>query len=782
MPKPTKYLLTIFLVLVILYFPFTYVRTLSEAKQKASRQQNSHISNSEYYIVKLKDSAKKDKVKHRIESAGIQASEFKAKKNREKFLRIKTSSLNELKKLQVDSEIQHIEKDKKRKIAAIPDDSYYTSSGNFIATQYDQWNLRKIGLLPTDESPDSGWKITTGSTNVAIAVIDTGIDTTHPDLSPKLWINSSEIAGNNIDDDGNGYIDDINGYNFADQNNNLTDIFGHGTHVGGIAAASTNNSAGVAGTCWSCKIMVLKVINSGGVAYDSDISDAIEYAVDNGAKVINMSLGGPGYSDILETAVDYAWNHDVLVVSAAGNYGSSASDSYPGGTEHSLSVGSTTFLDTVPSYSNTGAKLDITAPGDQVLSTYLSGAGCVGNTRYDCLSGTSMATPHVAGSAGLLYSLHPTWNAKQIRYALLNSPDKIGGFSGFDNTYGFGRLNALSALNSSSFSSDTTAPTASLNPISPAEVQGTIQITGTASDSNIYIYTVTITRTVDNYVIKQMSGRTSVSNSTLASLDTTAYDDGNYQISLKVEDFAGNSTNAIPIQVTFDNAFTTTSPSLSQLLNTTRPSFSWSTPVSFSASSYEIFIDSNSYATTTQNNYTPANDLPQGTHSWYVVAHDSGSNTRTTNTGSFNIDTLPPNDFTISISQQSSSATATFSTNDSNSGISFYDISIDGGDYAVATSPYSIGSKPDGNHTVTVRAHDNAGNVKSSTATYSIDTRTPYLRSKADFNIDGKVDLSDLSMLAQNWQKSNSSGDATGDGKVDLSDLSILASNWQRSF
>ncbi len=781
--------------------PTKQVQAVNTARAAAQ-----HID--EEYVARIDESTDKQEVVKRLQDSNLAVDDKPAKVESKNWIKVKVKDSNQLQALKSNPHITKLERNTVRRLTTGPNDAYYNSQNNVISGQYDQWDLRKIKLGPNTTPPpatkDSGWEVTTGSSNTIVAVIDTGIDLTHPDLTGNIWINSYENSGSsNVDDaqpgkpSGNGYVDDIKGWNFADNNNNVQDTNGHGTHVAGTIAAVTDNTTGMAGICWTCKIMPLKVVSSAGGAYDSDIYLAIHYAVDNGAKLINMSLGGPGYSQILQDAIDYAWANDVLVISAAGNYGSSASDSYPGGSYNSISVGATDYNDVTQSYSNTGPKMDLVAPGSNILSTYLStSTGCLsGSQRYNCLDGTSMAAPHVTGVAALIYDLHrsdgPAWTAKQIRYALLHpsSPNYIDnlGNPGFDDSSGYGRLNALKALQASTPASDNTPPTATLTAPGTSTISGSFNVTGTASDADLYMYMISFTRVSDNYIVKQVSGRTSVTSNTLYSLNTSDLPDDEYKVSLRVEDFAGNVTSSAGYQVTVDNTapgnFTLSYPTANQAINTTRPPFTWNTPSDVSPLTYSVVVDGATLTNSaTSPTFTPGSDLPQGTHSWYVVAKDAANHTTNSSTLAFNIDTVAPADFAVTVSLQGSKAVVTFSTSDDNSGMLRYDIAVDGASVQNVTSPYTSASLLDGSHTITVTAVDKAGNTKQATKQFTINERVQLLKSKADFNANGKVDISDLSILAQNWNKSSASGDANGDGKVDLSDLSILAQNWNKSF
>lgn len=765
---------------------------------------------------------------------------------------IRVNSEEELKTLRKELGIKRIYPDHKRFIST-PDDSYYNSQNTIISGQYDQWNLRFSGFTPLSD-PTSGWNITTGSSETIVAVIDTGISLTNPDIvngngstwgDNNLWINQEEIpagifgaidtntngnvesselinyfVSNNLDINSNGtinyldiiasgspirngvdnntppngYVDDIFGYNFADTNPDVSDINGHGTHVSGIIGATTNNNAiinpGISGVCWTCKIMPLKVINSQGFGYDSDIVAAIDYAVENGAKVINMSLGGPGYSEPMQVAITDAWNNGVLVVSASGNYASSASDSYPGGSAFSLSVGSLTYLDQKAYYSNTGPKLDIMAYGDNVLSTFLpTSYGCVGAGNYACLSGTSMASPHVAGLAALIFDLHKDdvtpWTAREVRNALIKNAVDMNTV-GFDDATGFGRIYAKTALEATAISVDSTNPTATITGLANSIQKGTFNISGTAYDDNLYIYTVSFQRQSDNYIVKQYSGRSSITGSTLLSIDSTQIPDDIYDVILRVEDFYGNVSTTTATNITIDNTapstFSLTTPANNSATTQTRPTFTWTTSSDANTVTYDIVLNGvtqGSDLVTTE--YTPGSDLAEGTYSWNVTAKDTVLNTRTTSNFTFYADRTPPNPFIVSVSPNGSSPSISFTATDSISGVQSYQASINGGAFVSVNSPYNPGILPDGNYTVVIRAIDKAGNSRDSSTSFSISNVCNTRKTKGDFNCDGIVNLSDLSILAANWMKANSTADATGDNMTNLSDLSILAANWLKN-
>lgn len=803
--KALKFILLTFIGLLVLEASFSYSQKKSLAKTQISSSPIItpviQIDDSNF-IIKLKEGSDQSELPSNTSITIL-------KENREKNLvNIKINNNADIVKIKNDSDVDYIEKDYKRSLLVTPSDTYFNSQNNIINGQYDQWDIRKISLLPTTNL-SSGWNVSKGSSTTIIAVIDTGVDLTHPDLAGNLLVNSGETAGDGIDNDADGCIDNTIGRNFAVETGHncadTQDINSHGTHVSGIIGAVSHNTTGIAGICWFCKIMPLKVIYANGFGYDSDISTAIRYAVDykiahevsNTKMIINMSLGGAGFSQTLQDAINYAWNNDVLVVSAAGNF-IQASDSYPGGAQHSLSIGSTNYADSISGFSYSDPRIDLTAPGENILSTTPQSfnTGCGGITgSYRCLSGTSMASPHVAGVAALLIDLHyndaTPWTAKDVRAALLKNTDDFGSL-GYDNSFGYGRLNAKKVLDATNpnLSSDIIDPLSVLNVPAATVIKGNLQINGTASDDNLYLYTISITdASFGSGVVKQVSGRNNVTSNSLYTIDSTSFSDGNYDIDLAVEDLSGKVTNSNTVRVTIDNnspsSFSTMAPASSQWVNTLRPTFTWGAPSDISALSYNLVIDGVTVgANLSGNSFTLTNSLTEGSHTWYVQAKDSVNQTSTSNTANFSIDTTPPNAFSVNVSIQGPTPTFTFSTSDNinGSGMANYDISVDGGSYFTTSSPYLNGPLGDGGHTITVRAKDNVQNTTLSTATFSINYRASYLITKADFNIDGKVDLSDLSILAQYWQKNTSQGDANGDGKVDLSDLGVLAQNWQKSF
>ncbi len=315
----------------------------------------------------------------------------------------------------------------------------YPASGNY--------NLPP-GTHDCDIDAPEAWDIHTASSEVIVAVVDTGVDYNHRDLQGNIWVNSGEIPDNGVDDDGNEYIDDIYGYDFINDDGDPNDDHGHGTHCSGTITARGNNGLDIAGVCWNAKIMALKFLDSDGEGYTSDAATAIYYAVENGADVISNSWGGGGYSETLEEAIDYAHSQGVILVAAAGNDNSDSAH-YPACYEHMIAVAATDSDDKRASFSNYGDWADIAAPGVDVLSLRASrtSIGITYNDYTTIASGTSMACPHVAAIITLIISNHPDAYTHVIAARLFETTDDISTQNpGFDGMLGQGRVNAYKAV------------------------------------------------------------------------------------------------------------------------------------------------------------------------------------------------------------------------------------------------------------------------------------------------------------------------------------------------
>lgn len=386
----------------------------------------------------------------------------------------------------------------------IPNDPYYSSTGAWGQNFPDLWGLKAIDI-------EQAWDVSKGQ-GVIVAVIDTGVDSMHPDLALNMWTNpgeSGEKAGNGIDDDGNGFIDDDRGWNFVRNSNSPLDDFGHGSHVAGTIAAVGNNGTGIIGVAPEAKIMALKVLNNAGDGTLEDAGRAITYAANNGARVINASFGAPVQSKVLADAVRYA--HDVkgvVVITAAGNSNTDASLFTPANLPEAITVSAITHESRRAFFSNFGEKIDVAAPGGgdsgpstmyqpfrSILSLKASMAvtGMTGNgtlvigSLFLRQAGTSMAAPHVAGLTALIRSRFPGYTAEQVRQALRMSSDDILA-TGIDPESGYGRINARRALS--------LGPPLNvfLRPIMQTPGQSSLPIYGTAEGHGFANWTVAFRR------------------------------------------------------------------------------------------------------------------------------------------------------------------------------------------------------------------------------------------------------------------------------------------------
>ena len=325
------------------------------------------------------------------------------------------------------------------------------------------------GVADADIDAPEAWDQATGS-GVVVAVIDTGIDLTHPDLDDNLWSNPGEIAGNGLDDDGNGYVDDIHGYDFVNEDADPNDDYSHGTHVAGTIAAEAGNGQGIAGVARDARLMAVKAFDSAGFANEFDLIQAIEYAALEGADISNHSWASYEFSQGINDAIRLAAEQGQLFVAAAGNESNDndAVPVYPASfdLDNVISVAATTASDTLAWFSNFGATtVDLGAPGEGIYST-LPGNG------YGYLDGTSMATPHVSGAAALLLSQDPGLSAGELKSALLGTADPVADLAG--RTVTGGRLNAAAAL------------AASGPPVEITGTDGDDDLTGTAGRDIIH--------------------------------------------------------------------------------------------------------------------------------------------------------------------------------------------------------------------------------------------------------------------------------------------------------
>ena len=339
-------------------------------------------------------------------------------------------------------------------VQAVPNDPFAASQGSWGQEFADQWALEALRVYADIAPQDPGEP-------VVVAVIDTGLDFHHEDLAQeKIWHNPAERK-NGRDDDNNGFIDDLVGWNFADHNNAPWDHSGHGTHIAGAIAACTNNGLGIAGVNPTARIMPLKVANFAGQARSSSVAAAIYYAVDNGARVINISLGGELITELERNAAEYAQQRGVLIVASAGNKGLKADQHGYAALPGVLAVGASDLHGVRAGFSNYGEHVALVAPGVDVLSLrakdtdfiqlsdpldYVPEGAVVGEAeQYYRASGTSFSAALVSGVASRVLSHRPNLNAEDLHRLLTQSAADIAP-PGLDQLTGYGAVNYIGAL------------------------------------------------------------------------------------------------------------------------------------------------------------------------------------------------------------------------------------------------------------------------------------------------------------------------------------------------
>lgn len=367
---------------------------------------------------------------------------------------------------------------------------------SFPTQQWDLHNTGQSGGTPdADIDAPEAWDIATGSANgPVVGVIDSGIDYNHPDLAANMWRNPGEVAGNGIDDDRNGYVDDVYGYDFANNDSNPMDDNSHGTHCAGTIAAVGNNGIGVAGVSWTGRVAALKFLDAGGIGYMSRATQALNYATMMGMRITSNSYGSASsHYAPMQDAITAANNAGNLFVAAAGNnsVNNDVTSFYPASYTQAnvISVAATDRYDNLASYSNYGATgVDIGAPGTTIYSTTPNGA-------YGWKSGTSMAAPHVAGAAALLWVASPSLTHGQVKARLLANASPLPSLQG--KVVSGGRLNLRAAIDNAaggSSSAASSAPVASSVSSLAASVSSAASSVASSAPADTTPPVVTITK------------------------------------------------------------------------------------------------------------------------------------------------------------------------------------------------------------------------------------------------------------------------------------------------
>jgi subtilisin family serine protease len=403
-------------------------------------------------------------------------------------------------------EVEFAELDAKVAPAVNPNDPLFGS----------EWHLNKIAA-------PSAWSSNTGSSNVTIAILDTGCDPTHPDLAAKY----------------------VPGWNTYDNNSDTHDVYGHGTAVAGSAAAVSNNSTGVASVAWGCRIMPMRISDTSGYGYGSTIAAALTWAADHGARVANISYR-MDFSSTVTSAAQYFMSRGGVVTMAAGN--ASVAET-AGDNPYILVVSATDSADNLTTFTNYGNNLDLSAPGINIYTTNNGGG-------YGAWWGTSFSAPITAGVAGLVMSANPALTAEQVQDVMKQSADDLGA-AGWDNRYGWGRLNASRAVSMATGGvtpPDTTPPGVAFSaPAAGGTVANTVTVQVNASD-NVGVASVTLYLD-DAAVANSPTAALSWSWNTLASVN------GAHTLRAVATDTAGN-TGSTQISVTVNNVIDTTPPTV----------------------------------------------------------------------------------------------------------------------------------------------------------------------------------------------------------------------------
>lgn len=471
--------------------------------------------------------------------------------------------------------IARIEFDYKVKPDELPNDPSY---GN-------QWHLSKMAC-------PAAWSYAKGS-GVIIAILDTGVDGTHPDLSAKI----------------------VGGWNTFDNNSNYADVYGHGTAVAGTAAASTNNGIGVAGSSWNCSIMPIRISDPNGYGYSSTVADGLIRAADSGARVANISYDFSTDS-VVADAAKYFCDKGGVVTMSAGNdgYASPANDN-----PYVLTISATDSSDALASWSNRGNNIDLAAPGVYIYTTTRGGG-------FGAWNGTSFSAPAAAGVAGLVLSANPSLNGYQVQDVLKQSADDLG-TAGWDSQYGWGRVNASNAVQKAlTYSGDTTAPSVNFSsPTEGAQLSGSCQIFVSAID-NLAINKVLLYK--DGSIVSTMTTSPYIYN-----YDSSKDANGNHFFQAIAYDNAGNNASKT-LNISVLNEKDTIAPTVS-IISPTSGKIGTTTTVYVNAQdnvgvvSAKLFVDGKLIATSTTSPFTlkwNSRKVSSGTHNLQVVAYDAAGN------------------------------------------------------------------------------------------------------------------------------------------------------------
>jgi thermitase len=487
--------------------------------------------------------------------------------------------------LQHNPNIEFAEVNALASLGALTNDPYVTNGY--------EWHLSKI-------QASDAWGITSGNASTTIAICDTGVAPTQPDLLGKL----------------------LPGYNFYANNTDTSDDYGHGTAVAGTAAGQGNNGIGVAGIAWSASILPIKISDPTGYATYSNMAAALTYAVDHGARVINMSFYGSTSSTTLQSAADYVWSHNGITFACAGNTGTNALQ-YPAACQNVIAVSGLEYEDVIGTWSSYGSDISLSAPGVGIYTTNQDGT-------YGAWSGTSFSSPIAAGVAALLVSYDPQMTNAAIVELLKNNSDDLGS-AGYDIYYGYGRVNAYRALLAAgSPPTDTTAPVTSISSPAPGStVSGAVTVPVSATDD------VGVTK-VELYLDNALSQVTSLLPASFT-WDTLASANGTHTLHAIGYDGAGNSGVSADVSVNVQNTAADTIAPIAQITTPIDGTVVGRTQKVYTANAdnvgitrVELYLDaalsaSSSTSSSPMFNLT-TNKWAKGAHTLQVLAYDAAGN------------------------------------------------------------------------------------------------------------------------------------------------------------
>jgi thermitase len=587
-----------------------------------------------------------------------------------------------LEALQHHASIEFAEPDYIAEPETIPNDPKYSS----------EWHLGKI------QCPQA-WDVSTGSSSVIIAVLDTGVDGAHPDLTGKL----------------------VPGWNFYDNNSDTSDVYGHGTLVAGTVAAANNNSSGIASVAWNCLIMPIRISSPTGSGSMSLMGQGLTWAADHGARVANISYKVSTDATVT-TAAQYFQSKGGIVTVSAGNEGDFIT---AGDNPYVLTISATDTTDAIASWSTTGNNVDLSAPGVSILTTVSGGT-------YGWAGGTSLSAPIVAGVAALVISVNPGLTGAQVQDILKDSVDDLGA-PGWDPIYGRGRVNAykavLAAAGGTPPPTDTTPPATTItSPSSGSTASGTVTIGVSASDN------VGVAR-VEVYINGVLVGSSTSANAAL-SWNTTSYANGSYTLQAKAYDVAGNIGVSAMESVSVQNTVAdTTAPGITITAPATGSTVSSTVSVNVSATDnvgvtkVEWYLNGSlvgSSASASASFSWNTTAYANGSYTLQAKAYDAAGNVGSSAGVSISVQNAVPDatapTATITAPAGGSTVSGVVSVNVSttdNVGVTKVEWYLNGalvGSSASSSASFSwnTATSPNGSCTVQAKAYDAAGNIGSS--------------------------------------------------------------------